>query len=135
MHRIFVKDSVSGQCGFADPICPVQITSNNGSVTVVPTGTPQAPRYDLSVVQVVDINVQGVTYNAVTRQLTVTETDGTAHTVDLASLVLPDIVTTLTYNGNGIYTYVNEAGTPAVIDVAAALCQANLPLLGILQCS
>lgn len=55
-------------------------------------------------------------YDSTTKDLTLTLTDGTVFTVNLADLVDPETVTTLTDNGNDSFTYINEAGTPTTVD-------------------
>jgi len=59
----------------------------------------------------VDVNVQGLSYDQVTKQITLTETDGSTHVIDVSDLVDAETITTLVDNGNGSFTYTNEAGT------------------------
>lgn len=82
----------------------------------------------------VDINVEAISYDPATKQIVLKETDGSTHSIQLLDLVDPETVTTITNNGNGTFTYINEAGTVTTLDVGLMLCQANLPLLGPLQC-
>lgn len=132
-HEIFVKDTITGQCGFATPICPTIITQGTGPVTVTDNSTPGNPSYEISVTpHTVDINLDNFAFNPATRILTIVETDGTSHSVDLATLVDPETTTNITTPGGGIIRYTNEEGT--VQDVNLCTTLAEFPAVGLLQC-
>ena len=133
-HKIFIKDTITDACGFADPICPTVVVQGTGPVTVTDVSTPGNPAYEVSVTpHTVDINVSNFAYDPVTKILTITETDGSTHPVDLSDLVDTDVVTTLSTPGGGIIRYVNEDGT--VVDVSLCDVLGEYPDVGPLQCA
>ena len=68
-----------------------------------------------SITLTVDINVNNFSYNNLTKEIILTETDGTIHTIDISDLVDVETITTLVINGDGSATYTSEDGTVTVI--------------------
>jgi len=132
-HEVRVRDTVTGLCGWATPICPTVVTSADSSLTVTNVGTPQAPVFDISASYTVDINVQNFTYDAVAKDIILTETDGTVHTINVADLVDTETVTTMVQNANGTYTYTSEDATATTIDICTL--ESGLANFGTLQCT
>ena len=96
--------------------CPVvQVISSDGTVSVTNTGTAEAPIFDLSVTHTVDINVDMFTYDPATKIITLTETDGTVHTINVSDLVDAEVVTTMVIQVDGSTVYTNENGVQTII--------------------
>ncbi len=74
----------------------LEFTLNNGNIL---TG-PVLP----------DINVESAVINPATYDLTITETDGAIHTVNLQTLVQAAQTVTNITEASGVYTYTNEVG-------------------------
>lgn len=92
-----------------------QPTLSAGNILTIPytdeDGVTNNVTVDLSALAI-DINTASFTYNPLTGDLVITETDGSVHTVDIGPFV--ETVTTLTNTqatGNIIGTYTNEDGT------------------------
>lgn len=100
-------------------IIPAETQTTLDSVTLSPAnileiqytgedGLPQLVNVDLSTLAI-DINVASLAYNPLTGEITLTETDGSIHTIDIGPFA--ETITTLTDNGNGSFTYVSEDNT------------------------
>ncbi|OXA99252.1 hypothetical protein, partial [Flavobacterium pectinovorum] len=64
--------------------------------------------------------VGSVTYNSETKQFSYVDVAGNTQVVNIADVIKgSETVTTLTNNGSGSYTYVNEAGAPSDINVVS----------------
>ena len=83
----------------AGNLLEIQYTGENG--------TPQTVSVDLSTLAI-DINVASVAYNPLNGEITLTETDGSVHTIDIGPFA--ETITTLIDNADGSFTYTNEAG-------------------------
>lgn len=79
-------------------------TSEDGSTTVI----------DLNI----DVNVANLSYDNVTKVITLTETDSTIHTINISDLIDVETVTTITNTvaGNKIADYTNENGAVVPIN-------------------
>lgn len=60
----------------------------------------------------IDINVASVVYNPLTGEITLTETDGTVHTIDIGPTVITSDTVTGQATGNTIATHTAVDGTP-----------------------
>jgi hypothetical protein len=89
-------------------------------------GVVNTPSVDLSSLAV-DINVASVTFDAATNILTVTETDGSTHPINLTDLV---DTYTLVNNGDGTFQVNDTGGTPsgAIIDVCQLIIDGGCPV-------
>jgi hypothetical protein len=138
---LIVEDS--GACGQGTLRKYPSVSSPDGSITVTPiVGADGGTTYQVAVTH--DINVANASYDAASTILTLTETDGEVHTVNLGTLVstvdntLPsghliavhtangqavdilETVTNMTRSGATIQ-YVNEAGQTLSIPVCDLL--------------
>ena len=85
-----------------------------GNILTIPyineAGVTQTVNVDLSGLASIDINLDSATYNAAANIITLTETDGTTHTLDLSEF---SIITTT--NPDGSITVVQEGVTKFII--------------------
>lgn len=120
--KVFVIDDALGTCDLREMVPYTNVTSNDGTVVVTGTTDPVTgqPMYDLSAA--VDVNVNNFSYNSVTKEITLTETDGDTYTIDISDLVdvaAAETVTTLVSDGTGGFNYTSEDGT--VTNIPAAI--------------
>ena len=108
--RLFVYDPATGNCDLRQLVPYTGVTSADGSVVITAsTGADGQPLFDLSAS--VDINVSNFSYDPASQTLTITETDGQTHSVNISDLVDVETVTTLVSNADGSFTYTSENGT------------------------
>jgi hypothetical protein len=70
--------------------------------------------------EISDQTAGSVTYNSETKQFSYVDVAGNTQVVNIADVIKgSETVTTLTNNGSGSYTYVNEAGAPSDINVVS----------------
>jgi len=142
--KVLVLDDVTEDCDLRQLVPYPTISSVNGSVTITPTVSANGQTmYDLAAD--VDVNVSNFSYNPANRVITLTETDGQTHQIDISDLVDTDSVsvveplvsgqaianhsdgggnmvviqeslTSFTTTGTG-FTHTNEAGTSLTVDM------------------
>lgn len=119
--KLYVVDDVAGTCELRGLVPYPTLTASSGEVTLNQTVDPVtgAVSYDISdITHTVDVNVDAFGYDPVTKDLTITETDGTVHTQNLGDLVdaagNPSVVTQVA-TGNEIATHDDGAGTTVSI--------------------
>ena len=91
------------------------VTSDDGTVTVINTGTSESPIFDLSVTHTVDINTDTFSYDPSTKTITLVETDGTRHQINISDLIDTETVTNMVIQVDGSTIYTNESGVETVI--------------------
>ena len=156
--QLFVKDSASGACELATLLPYPKVTTTDPQVTITPVADATTGQidYQIDVDNTVDINVDNFSYDPSTQDITLTETDGTVHVIDLSdlldnvtSVVTPvvtagnviakhddgdgnvvdifETVTTLALDGAG-FTYTDELGVPVTVTICDMMD--NLPNTG-----
>ena len=100
---------------------PVSVTSDDGTLTVVNRGTVENPIFDLSANYTVDINTDTFAYDPSSKTITLTETDGTVHNINVADLVDVETVTTMVIQIDGSTIYTNEDGVKTTIAAPVTL--------------
>src|SRR5690606_24556191 len=66
-----------------------------------------------------DTNTKNISLEVSNNALVLTDSDGNTVSVPISEIVSQETVTTLVNNGDGTYTYTNEAGATVTIDVPA----------------
>ena len=121
-HQLIVKDTVTGQCGLADPICPAVSTDPNNILIL---GTDGETFLDCSAIKGCE-TLTSLSYNSANYELTFTDENGDTTVVNLAALAADIFVTGATYDAStGVLTLTdNDAGTPDVtVNLAALISQ------------
>lgn len=117
--KLFVHDTTSGTCELAGLVPYPKVTTSDPTVTITPTvdATTGQTSYDLAVEHTVDINVDNFSYDPATQDITLTETDGTVHVIDLTDLLdnVTSTVTPVVTAGNVVATHDDGEGT--VVDI------------------
>ena len=111
--KLFVHDTTTGSCELAGLVPYPTVTSADPSVTILPvvdTATGQVD-YQIDVEHTVDINVENFTYDAATKDIILTETDGDTHTINVSDL-LDNVTSKLTkiVSGNVIASHDDGEG-------------------------
>lgn len=117
--KLFVHDTVTGACELAGLVPYPKVTTTDPTVTITPTvdATTGQTSYDLAVEHTVDINVDNFSYDPATQDITLTETDGTVHVIDLTDLLdnVTSTVTPVVTAGNVVAKHDDGEGT--VVDI------------------
>ncbi len=129
MPDLFLVQRDDGSCAKVRLSPYPVVTSADADVTVTATTDPTTGQvtYDLAVATTVDINVDNVGYDAATNTLTVTETDGTVHNVDLSDLVDPPSSVSQTVTvGNEVAVHDDGSGnTTPILESVTAMADNN----------
>lgn len=126
--QLFVHDSTAGTCELAALLPYPKVTTSDPTVTVTPVvdaSTGQVS-YDLEVDHTVDVNVSNFTYDAATQDITLTETDGDTHVINVSDL-LDNVISKLTQvvtAGNVIAKH--EDGDGTVVDILETITEIAL---------
>lgn len=118
-HQLIVKDTITGECGLADPVCPAISTDPNNILTL---GTDGETFLDCTAVKGCE-TVTSISYDASTYEMTFLDENGDSTVVNLAALAADIFVTGATYDATtGVLTLTdNDASTPDVIVNLSAL--------------
>jgi len=148
--RVLVVDDVADDCDLRELVPYPTLGSMNGTVTINPVVSANGQvMYDLSAD--VDVNVSNLAYNPANQVITLTETDGQTHQIDISDLVDTDSVSVVQPlvtgqpianhadgdgNTQGIhesltdftstgttFSHTNEAGTTVTVDVCDLVSQ------------
>lgn len=126
--QLFVHDNVAGTCELASLLPYPKITTVDPSVTVTPVVDPATGQvdYQLDVDNTVDINVDNFSYDAAAQNITLTETDGTVHTINVTDLLdnVTSVVTQGVTVGNTIAKH--DDGTGNVVDIIETITEIGL---------
>ena len=101
--------------GQLEPVVKETVTTlvDNGNGTYTYTNEAGATSV---ITLTTDINVANFSYNSTTKEITLTETDSTVHTISIADLVDVETLTVLAYNATtNELTYTDEDGVSTVI--------------------
>lgn len=116
--KLFVHDTTTGSCELAGLVPYPSVSTTDPSVTVTPVVDPATGQvdYQLAVEHTVDINVDAFSYDATTKDIILTETDGTVHTINVADL-LDNVSSTMTplVKGSAIAEHDNGEGNVVTI--------------------